>query len=110
MPVRFTLLSGGHCDKRAKVVDRRGKSHPMPAGGISAGETVEYPDDVEDPKLDERFPHRFTRVGKDSGKNRGVNIDSLTVDQLKAYAEENEIDLGGANRREEIVRAIKAQS
>lgn len=36
------------------------------------------------------------------------DLESMTVEQLKDYAEENEIDLGGARLKDEIVKAIKS--
>lgn len=45
--------------------------------------------------------------GADEGEET-VDIDSMTVDQLKAYAVEQKIDLGAAAKKEEILAAIKA--
>ena len=36
-------------------------------------------------------------------------IDDMTVQELKAYAEENGIDLGDASKKEDILAVIKAQ-
>lgn len=35
-------------------------------------------------------------------------LDKLKVEELKAYAAENELDLGGATKRDDILAAIKA--
>lgn len=37
-----------------------------------------------------------------------VDIDNMTVDQLKAYAAEQKVDLGAAAKKEDILAAIKA--
>jgi len=35
-------------------------------------------------------------------------IDKMTIDELKTYAEEKQIDLGGATKKAEILAIIKA--
>lgn len=44
--------------------------------------------------------------GDDS--NQSVNLDSMKVDQLKAYAEEHNIDISKVERKADIIAAIKA--
>jgi len=39
-----------------------------------------------------------------------TDLDSMTVDQLKAYAIENKIDLGTATVKADIIAAIKAST
>lgn len=40
----------------------------------------------------------------------GKGVDGMTLPQLKAYAEENGIDLGGATKKADVLAAVKAAS
>lgn len=46
-----------------------------------------------------------TVVETEEGKK--TNVDEMTVDELKAYAAENNIDLGEATKKADILAAIK---
>lgn len=46
--------------------------------------------------------------GEDAGKSTVPDFDSMTVEQLKAYAVEHSIDLGEATKKADIIAAIKA--
>ena len=62
---------------------------------------------VDDSK-DERFASGWKRVGSKSPAARSQAPDkSWTVAELKAYAEENSVDLGDATKKEDIVAAIE---
>lgn len=47
-------------------------------------------------------------VLKEANENPEADLDKMTAPQLKAYAEKNEIDLGDATKKEDILSAIKA--
>lgn len=44
----------------------------------------------------------------EGGEAPTKTIDGMKVDELKAYAEEHNIDISGATKRTEIIAAIKA--
>lgn len=41
-------------------------------------------------------------------KGEGKSIDNMKLDELKAYAEENNIDISGVERKADVLAAIKA--
>lgn len=49
----------------------------------------------------------FTPIGEEPSGEPGA---SWTVGELKAYAEENGIDLGGATKKDDIIAVISAHS
>lgn len=57
---------------------------------------------TQQPECFEFTPHAVAEVEKD------VNIDTMTVAQLKEFAEENGIDIGGATKKQDIIDAIVA--
>lgn len=52
----------------------------------------------------------YEYVDGDESADTAVALDKRTVKQLKAYADENGIDLGGATKKPEILAAIAAGS
>ena len=75
--------------------------------GVSA--TVEFTRGVgecADPYLLSWFEEHGYRVEPESGES--VNIDEMTVNQLKAYAAERGIELGKAKTKADILAAIEA--
>jgi hypothetical protein len=45
---------------------------------------------------------------EDAPKTGAVDIDGMTVDELKSYAKDHNIDLAGASKKDDIKAAIKA--
>lgn len=43
----------------------------------------------------------------ESEEDEGDDLESMTVADLKAYAGDNEIDLGGAHKKDDIIQAIR---
>lgn len=64
------------------------------------------PEEPEEPENDPAGNGQGDGDGDDAGK--GVDLDSLTVPALTKYAEEREIDLGGASKKDDILAAIRA--
>ena len=46
--------------------------------------------------------------GQEVSEAEDASLDDLTVDELKALAEEREIDLTGASKKADIIEAIEA--
>lgn len=47
-------------------------------------------------------------VAPEAAEGSGKSIDAMKVDELKAYAEEHNIDIEGIDRKADILAAIKA--
>lgn len=85
-----------------------------------AGQTAELPEEtakklvVDSPKefalLDEENHHKEIPipVGVNEGEIEGPVLDDMTVQELKALAEENGIDLGQAKKKQDIIAIIVA--
>lgn len=119
--VQYKILRGGHADSKAKLVVPSGLDD-LPGEGANAGDIIEY---ENDPKLDIRFPEKFSRIDlnveppvssiEEEEEVEAVLSDKeefekelgkLTVNQLREKAEEEEIDVEGLNRKNELVNKI----
>lgn len=93
----FQLMSGGH------VQDGKFYRHDDPHGNL-----VE-----SDRPLDKLFVNKFRRVSKQEaalirdGLAEDAKLGGMTVAELKAYAEAEEIDLGDATKKEDLLRTIR---
>lgn len=86
------------------------KKFKLRYGGVTygAGTVLDLPEAdaralvAQQPECFEFTPDVVAEVEKD------VNIDTMTVAQLKEFAEENGIDIGGATKKQDIIDAIVA--
>lgn len=86
------------------------KKFKLRYGGVTygAGTVLDLPEAdacaliAQQPECFEFTPDAVAEVEKD------VNIDTMTVAQLKEFAEENGIDIGGATKKQDIIDAIVA--
>lgn len=108
--LRFKLLAGGHIG-----VDPRTKKERV----YRAGEIVESETDLAE-RFNSRIPgspRKFERIfndtayGSEQAKKEDEflsTLDSMNLKELLKVAEEEEIDLKGATKREDILKIIKA--
>ena len=67
-------------------------------------------------ELDKLHPGKFRRMGAggvaaaEPEKKPADSLDGMTVAQLREFAEGEEIDLGSATKKSEIVKTIRAAS
>lgn len=94
----FKLL-GGTFDQGDKMPDGKPKLY-------SRGDTVQSEKELD--KI--HGPHKFQRI--DPGETTVVAVEdtfsAMTKDELLKFAEEEEIDLGGAKRKDDILAAIRS--
>lgn len=100
-------------------------TRPVASPGLSAtaGQILDLPDEdalkrieaghataVDQPKtsLRERFLGRSGKTGPDTEPD-AKPLDKLTVEQLKAYADEHDISLPEAGKKADLVAAIEAE-
>lgn len=117
---RWKLLSGIHSDKTARLVSS------CKLEGVERQPNTFYPGDVFDSDKDltrhntrdsrgQPVSVRFERVG-DSPSSKGTaalvdredELDTMTVKELRDFAEREEIDLGDAKQRVPMIEAIRA--
>lgn len=102
---RYQLLAGTHTQDHP--------DGPDPVTGKRR--SVRY--EARDPKnniveseinLAERWPEKFRLVDERQSMQVVKPLESMTVGELRAYAEQADIDLGTAVKKEEIVNTIRA--
>lgn len=52
--------------------------------------------------------HAIPAPARDNPVNKGANLDKMSLTDLQAYADEEEIDLKGAKTRDDVLKQIKA--
>ena len=90
---------------RVKLI--KGRSY---TGAIRATQDEPFVD-VEDKAIAEAAVATgyFELIDAEGGDDNGVtDISKMTVPQLEQYAKDNNIDLGGATRKADIIKAIEA--
>lgn len=84
-----------------------------PEGVLEQGRTYEVPGDISRERAQQLLDGgAATRVDQPkptpkAPKEEGGPLDKLTVEQLLAYAAENELDLAGATKKADLIAAIK---
>ena len=68
--------------------------------------------DSDQEGLEKRFPEKYARVSSDYNppkpmQEEDVSLEIMDEDELRAYAEENDIDLGKVTKRESMIDRIK---
>lgn len=116
MAKQYQLISGFHSehtytpatqaevdDDRIKTVFRRGGHYKPGTKSYVPGDIIESDED-----LTKKFVNKFREVTKHSQvKNPWDDLDGKTSKQLKALAEAEEIDLGDASTKKEILVKLK---
>ena len=54
-----------------------------------------------------KFPHALDSIGKQEEPEQTDNLEEMTLNQLKALAEDTGIKLGNARKKADIIKAIK---
>ena len=54
-----------------------------------------------------KYPHALDSIGKQEQPEQTDNLDEMTLNQLKALAEEKGVKLGNARKKADIIKAIK---
>lgn len=122
--MKFRLKAGGHshtywreptADEKANSSIRKarlsdGKDYVLDTRRYEKGDIVE-----SDVDLVQRFgANKFEKITEapqvSSSPNPWDNLESMTVKQLKAFAESQEIDLGGATGKQEILEMLRSVS
>lgn len=95
---KFTLRSDGVDYAAGSVVD-------IPAGrAVALAESAPLEFEILEDVAAETVVTGVVEVPED-----GVNLDDLTVAELKAFAEDNGIDIGKATKKADIIDAIMNQ-
>jgi hypothetical protein len=94
-------------DRRFEKVDDSAKP-PAPVTPVTpeetpTEETTPGPEPTPTPEAD-------TDTDADAEESVETDLNSMTVEQLKAYAEENEIDLNGAKTKADIIKRISGEN
>jgi len=77
------------------------------APGLSPGQAPMKPDEAVKAGGQPDAPLAEGDEGNESEADGTPDVNSMTVAELKEFADTNEIDLSGAHRRDEILKAIK---
>ena len=103
---QWKILRGVHADKNMKLVRARVDT-PDDVLGVERrpGDGVFYGGDIVESDLD-LGPPKFEKVESPIAVQRPPDggLESMTVAELKQHAAEEEIDLGDATKRAEILR------
>ncbi len=115
---RWKVLQGVHQDKNAKLVKARPIKMVGPDGSVDIlgverepDDGVFYGGDIIETDVDlsyvggSRTDPKFERIG-----DSGSGLDSMTIAQLREFAAEEEIDLGDAAKRDEILRLCQGEA
>lgn len=120
--MKFRVLAGKHAEKdkegtlrvysRGEVVDSKSDLSKLNSRGAEKFEKIDEPSVKANPgtpaaQLHGRPP--VADVPRDElTKRLHADLDKMSNDQLKKYAETEEVDLKGAKTREEMLKVLKA--
>ena len=114
MPI-FRIRGGVLQDKNAKIVKFRevpeGKTDERVEGCFYAGDIVQTEKNLDELQGSARnkYERLYGMSEKDFANTSEDNLESMSVAELKRLAEEEEIDLGTAMKKAEIVNTIRSE-
>ncbi len=105
---RWKVLQGVHQDKNTKLIqpstDKLGVERKPNDGVFYRGDVIETNADLSQVGGCRGNP-KFERV-----EDSEDALDSMTIQQLREFAAEEEIDLGDASKKDEILRLCKGEA
>ena len=108
--MKFRLLSGIHSHGGVTYV-AGDEDHDVVESEIDLERRFNSPGSIKFQRIREEDCRVSAAVLDDKGpsETRRVSLESLTVNQLRKLAEEREVDLGDAIRKDEIIGALRSE-
>lgn len=111
---KFRVLIGAHLDDGPAGCECKGCADPMSPGKnhrYEQGDIVESRGDLEK-RFNAVNSRKFERVGADGERTAAppapYPLEKMTLQQLLTVAEEHEIDLKGAAKRDDVIKMIRS--